>query len=114
MKTSTHIVIKRKDVCKYLSNNQIKYLDAILNTIADGRKKDGKKPVNSYYICNTDESYADEVLAIILKAESEVSEQIVIELDKDIIESLNDGVGLSDCQYKSLIDAITNGTPLPE
>ena len=37
-----------------LTDNQIKYLDAILNTIADGRKKDGKKTDNSYYICNTD------------------------------------------------------------
>lgn len=71
MKTNTHIVIKRKDVFKYLSDNQIKYLDVILNAIADGRKKDGKKADNTYYICNTDEPYADEVLAIILKAESE-------------------------------------------
>ena len=71
MKENTHIVIKRDDISKYLTNNQIKYLDAILNTIADGRKKDGKKTDNSYYVCNTDEPYADEVLEIILKAESE-------------------------------------------
>ena len=71
MKTNTHIVIKREDIHKYLTDNQIKYLYAILNTIADGRKKDGKKTDNSYYICNTDESYADEVLEVILKAESE-------------------------------------------
>lgn len=71
MKTNTHIVIKREDIFKYLTDNQIKYLDAVLNTIADGRKKDGKKTDNSYYICNTDEPYADEVLNVILKAESE-------------------------------------------
>lgn len=71
MKTNTHIVIKREDILKYLTDNQIKYLDTVLNTIADGRKKDGKKTDNSYYICNTDESYADEVLGVILKAESE-------------------------------------------
>lgn len=70
MKTNTHIVIKREDILKYLTDNQIKYLDAVLNTIADGRKKDGKTE-NSYYICNTDEPYANEVLEIILKAESE-------------------------------------------
>ena len=70
MKTNTHIVIKEEDL-KYLTANQIKYLDAVLNAIADGRKKDGKKPNNSYYICNTDEPYADEVLEVILKAESE-------------------------------------------
>lgn len=71
MKTNTHIVIKREDVFKYLRDNQIRYLDAILNTIADGRKKDGKKTENLYYICNTDEPYANEVLEVILKAESE-------------------------------------------
>ena len=74
MKTNTHIVIKREDILKYLTDNQIKYLDAVLNTIADGRKKDGKKTDNSYYICNTDEAYAHEVLAVILKAESEGKE----------------------------------------
>ena len=71
MKTNTHILIKREDALKYLTDNQIKYLDAVLNTIADGRKKDGKKTDNSYYICNTDEPYADKVLEVILKAESE-------------------------------------------
>ena len=70
-KANTHIVIKREDIFKYLTDNQIKYLDAVLNTIADGRKKDGKKPDNSYYICNTDEPYADDVLAVILNAESD-------------------------------------------
>lgn len=69
MKTNTHIVIKREDIFKYLTDNQIKYLDAILNTIADGRKKDGKKTDNSYYICNTDELYADKVLKVILEGE---------------------------------------------
>lgn len=69
MKANTHIVIKREDIFKYLTDNQIKYLDTILSVIADGRKKDGKKTDNSYYICNTDEPYADEVLEIILRAE---------------------------------------------
>ena len=70
-KENTHIVIKRDDVNKYLTANQIKYLDAVLNAIADGRKKDGKKPYNSYYICNTDEPYADKVLEVILEGEHE-------------------------------------------
>ena len=69
-KANTHIVIKREDILKYLTDEQIKYLNAVLNTIADGRKKDGKKTDNSYYICNTDESYADEVLEVILKGEN--------------------------------------------
>lgn len=76
MKTNTHIVIKREDIFKYLTDEQIEYLDAILYTIEDCRKKDGKKPDNSYYICNTDEPYANEVLEVILKAESE--EMIVV------------------------------------
>lgn len=71
MKTNTHIVIKREDIFRYLTDNQIKHLDDVLNIIADGRKKDGKKTDNSYYICNTDEPYADEVLGVILKAGSE-------------------------------------------
>ena len=49
MKANTHIVIKRKDIFKYLTDNQIKYLDAILNTIVDGRKKDGKETDPSYF-----------------------------------------------------------------
>lgn len=75
MKANTHIVIKREDVLKYLTDNQIKYLDAVLTTIAGGRKKDGKKPNNSYYICNTDEPYADEVLEVILKAEGDIEKR---------------------------------------
>lgn len=66
MKINTHIVIKREDIFKYLTDNQIKYFDAVLNRIADDKKTD-----NSYYICNTDEPYADKVLEVILKAESE-------------------------------------------
>lgn len=69
IKENTHIVIKRDDVNKYLTVNQIKYLDAVLNAIADGRKKDGKKTDASYYICNTDEPYADKVLGVILDGE---------------------------------------------
>ena len=49
MKANTCIVIKREDIFKYLTDNQIKYLDVILNTIVDGRKKDGKKNNNSYF-----------------------------------------------------------------
>ena len=73
MKTNTHIVIKREDALKYLTDNQIGYLDEILNVIAGGRKKDGKKAINSYYICNIDEPYANEVNKVILKGECEKS-----------------------------------------
>ena len=45
MKENTHIVIKREDILKYLKDAQIKYLDSILNVIASGRKRDGKRPI---------------------------------------------------------------------
>lgn len=71
MKTNTHIVIKREDVEKYLSVTQKMHLSTILQLIAQGRLKDGKVCSNNYYICNTDEPYANEVLEVILRAESE-------------------------------------------
>lgn len=71
MKTNTHIVLKNKDIDKYLSVEQTNNLIDIIQTIGNGRENDGKKRDNSYYICNTDEPYADEVLKVILKAESE-------------------------------------------
>ena len=90
MKTNTHIVIKKEDIFKYLTDNQIKYLDAILDTITEGRKKDGKKPVNSYYICNTDEPYADEVLEVILKAEGEGYSMTKEDIDRIASEYFDD------------------------
>jgi hypothetical protein len=40
-----------------------------LQTIARGRDRDRKKMFNEYYVCNTDEPYAEEVLNVILKNE---------------------------------------------
>lgn len=66
-KQNTHIVIKRDDIKKYLSVRQLNNLQDVLNTIMNGREKDGKNRCNKYYICNVDESYSDKVLDIIQK-----------------------------------------------
>lgn len=74
VKEDTHIVIKRDDAMKYLTQDEVRTLSRLLHTIADGRLHDGKKPTNRYYICNSDEPYATEVRDTILKGEA-VKEQ---------------------------------------
>lgn len=66
----SHIVIKHEDVLKYLSAQEQQQLDGMLETIATGREKDGKEPVNTYYICNTDEPYANFVYGVIMGGET--------------------------------------------
>lgn len=68
-KADTHIVIKREDVLKYLTEVEYRTLEQILCIISKGRSKEGKKPVNSYYICNTDEPYAEVVHGVIIGGE---------------------------------------------
>jgi hypothetical protein len=68
LRENTHIVIKRDDVNKYLTDSDRYELVMLLNKIDIGRQKDGKK-LNSYYVCNTDEPYADNVLGVILDGE---------------------------------------------
>lgn len=70
-KQNTHIVIKRDDIKKYLSVRQLNNLQDVLNTIMNGREKDGKNRCNEYYICNVDEHYSDKVLDVILKGGKE-------------------------------------------
>lgn len=69
MKKNTHVVIKIEDIEKYLTREEIGYLNAFLIQIQQGRQKDGKKPINDYYICNTDEPYSEEVYSVILRGE---------------------------------------------
>ena len=71
MKKNTHTVIKNEDIQKYLTEGEKGVLNAFLIAIQQGRRKDGKKPVNEYFICNTDEPYSKEVLKAILKGEEE-------------------------------------------
>lgn len=70
MKKNTHTVLKNEDIDKYLNTEQKENLADILQTIAKGRDKDGKKMFNEYYVCNTDEPYADKVLDAILRGKA--------------------------------------------
>lgn len=69
-KVNTHIVIKREDALKYLPEPAYQTLEKLLYIISEGRNKDGKKPCNTYYICNTDEPYAEVVHGIIMGGEA--------------------------------------------
>lgn len=68
-KETTHFVIKKEDALKYLTEVEYQTLESILNTIIRGRAKDGKRPVNRYYICNEDEPYAKMVEGVIVGGE---------------------------------------------
>ena len=68
-KVNTHIVIKREDALKYLTEVECQTLEELQKTIARGRAKDNKKPFNSYYVCNTDEPYAEMVRGVIVGGE---------------------------------------------
>jgi hypothetical protein len=59
------IVFKGEDADKYLPNHDLVDLGHILRQINDGRKKEGKSTNNKYLVINTDEPYADEVIAIL-------------------------------------------------
>lgn len=69
-KENTHTVIKNEDIRKYLTVKEISQLVNILANISSGRRADGKNPENTYYICNTDEPYADKVLEAIMGGEA--------------------------------------------
>ena len=61
-----YIVIKIEDLLKYVpSYFKLAMLDNDLKDIADGRKADGKSPVNEYLVINTDEPYVSEVIDIL-------------------------------------------------
>lgn len=68
-KNYTHIVIKKEDVLKYLTEVEYQSLENILVTISRGRTEDNKKPINDYYICNKDEPYAEMVHGVIIGGE---------------------------------------------
>ena len=69
-KENTHIVIKREDALKYLTEVEYQTLEEFMNIIIRGRAKDHKKPINNYYICNTDEPYAELVHGVIIGGET--------------------------------------------
>lgn len=69
-KENMYIVIKREDALRYLTEVELQSLETILSVICEGRSKDGKEPFNTYYMCNTDEPYADFVHGAILAGEA--------------------------------------------
>ena len=66
----THIVLKREDVFKYLEEPEQVALDVMMEKIMRGREEDGKKRLNSYYVVNKDEPYAEVVHGVILGGEA--------------------------------------------
>ena len=69
IKENTHIVIKREDALKYLTEPEYQTLEELSHKIIRGRAKDNKTPCNSYYIVNHDEPYAEMVKGVILGGE---------------------------------------------
>lgn len=69
-KDNTHIVIKIEDVLKYLEDPEQTALEEMIAKIKRGRENDHKRPVNHYYVCNTDEPYAEVVHGVIMGGES--------------------------------------------
>lgn len=69
IKENTHIVIKKEDAKKYLSEEEFQELEKMLCKIGEGRIKENKKPVNEYYICNKDEPYAEMAREVIIGVE---------------------------------------------
>ena len=69
IKENTHIVIKRQDALKYLTEPEYQTLEELSHNIIRGRAKDNKTPCNSYYIVNHDEPYAEMVKGVILGGE---------------------------------------------
>ena len=65
-----YIVIKTEDAKKYLSQEEKYALDNIIGKISNGRMEDNKHPDNTYYVCNTDEPYADAVHKVIIGGEA--------------------------------------------
>lgn len=64
------VVFNYKDAKKYLNAEDFETLARLQGTINAGRIKDGKK-TNSYWVCNTDEPYAQTIINTILKGENE-------------------------------------------
>ena len=75
-KKNMYIVIKIDDAKKYLSQEEIHALVNILGKISNGRMDDNKHPDNTYYVCNTNEPYADAVHKVILGGEALKNENV--------------------------------------
>lgn len=67
---NTHVVVKAEDIENYLDIAERSRFAELLEKIEGGRRVYGKKTGNTYYICNTDEPYAELVHGIILGGEA--------------------------------------------
>ena len=68
MFNDTHTVFKNTDAQKYLTEEEKHILGVLLSKIETGRIMEGKQS-NSYWICNHDEPYAEDVKTVILAGE---------------------------------------------
>ncbi len=62
------VVVKINDADEYLDETEKMNLVYLLKKITDGRKEAGKG-VNTYYVCNQDEPYGNNVRGVILSGE---------------------------------------------
>ena len=79
-KIDTHIVIKKKDIIKYLDELERAALENMMNKIIRHRVRDNKKPINHYYVVNKDEPYAEVVHGIIIAGEVVKEKQLKIKI----------------------------------
>jgi hypothetical protein len=63
------LVLKREDISRYLTEQQILNLGECISAVQVGRQNDGKNPVNDYWVVNQDEPYAKKILQAILRGE---------------------------------------------
>ncbi|MDF2841673.1 MAG: hypothetical protein K0R00_99 [Herbinix sp.] len=83
---ATHIVLKKEDVDKYLTLGEVEILARLCEKIVSRRGKEDK-PHNEYIVCDTDETYAEEILNTIQWHE----EKKEMRTYGDIIQSLKAG-----------------------
>jgi len=69
IKEGTHVVLKEADITEHLTKTEADILGLLYEKIIKGRASLGKKE-NKYYVVNTDEPYADDILEIIRENES--------------------------------------------
>lgn len=67
-------MLKQEDIEKYLTEEQKEQLNEMALAIVNGRARDGKCPINSYYVCNKDEPYAEKVRTAIMRGEKKKNE----------------------------------------
>lgn len=69
-KANMYLVLKKKDIEAYLTEDEQISLNVMTEKIAKARSGNGKTPCNKYHVCNVDEPYADRVHKDILLGEA--------------------------------------------